>query len=313
MFQRFVDFNPITGLFERENPIDECRLAGRWCYKGGGGGGGGTTIQKTEPWDVQKTYYQKGFTQADKLYNSGGFTPAPYAGSTIAAPSAETNAALNMTTARAMAGSPLIDATQQQLGQTLSGNFLSAGNPYMQQALRGAARPTVENFRDAVMPGLEARFAASGRYGSGAMRDQQGKAYDALARNLSEQATQAAMQNYGQERQLMQQAAFAAPQVAGADYQDLEKLAAVGEYRDQYGQERINEDVRRYEANRDKNLIALQRYMDVISGVPGGSTTTGSSSAPRSNPLLGAAGGAMAGSTFGVPGMVLGGLLGAFG
>jgi hypothetical protein len=121
------------------------------------------------------------------------------------------------------------------------------------------------------------------------------------------------MQNYGDERQLMQQAAFLAPQAAAADYQDLEKLAQVGEFRDQYSQQQINENIRRYEASRDAQQLALQNYFNLITGVPGGSTAIQSSN-QRSNPLLGAAGGAAAGYAAGnVPGAILGGLLGLFG
>jgi hypothetical protein len=283
-------------------PVTECK-----------GGGGSSGVQKTEPWEEQKPYLELGMERAENLYRSAKLTPTPYSGSTIAALSPETQQALSLTSQRALQGSPLIATAQNQLGNTLAGNFLNAGNPYMQSALRAAAQPTIENFQQAVMPGIEARFAQSGRYGSGAYGKNVESAYNALSRGLSEQATQAAMQNYGDERQLMQQAAFLAPQAAAADYQDLEKLAQVGEFRDQYSQQQINENIRRYEASRDAQQLALQNYFNLITGVPGGSTAIQSSN-QRSNPLLGAAGGAAAGYAAGnVPGAILGGLLGLFG
>jgi hypothetical protein len=159
----------------------------------------------------------------------------------------------------------------------------------------------------------------SGRFGSGAMKDQQGKAYDSLGRNLSEAATNAFANNYQQERTRQAQTMALTPQLAAEDYKDAERLAAVGDFRDQYNQSLINQDILKYEEGRDTEFNALQRYLALLqSGGSQGSTQTSSTSGQqqRRNPLLGALGGAAAGAS--IPGLgpfgaIGGGLLGLFG
>lgn len=284
--------------------------------KGGGGGGSTTTVQQADPWTGLQPYLKEGFTSASQLYGSGGLSTAPYQGNTVAPLSADTQAALDFTRQRALSGSPLVSQAQQQAFSTLSGDYLAGGNPYLANALTGSLRPTVENFRDAVMPSIEARAAQSGRYGSGAMQDQQGKAYDALARNIAEASTNAYAQNYEQERARQAQAMLLTPQLAAEDYKDAERLAAVGDYYDQYQQSLINQDVMRYEQERDAPYNALSRYMSLLQAGPSGigsSSSTTSGGGQRSNPLLGALGGAASGfQTFGPVGGLVGGLLGAF-
>lgn len=291
-----------------EGPVAEC--------KGGGGGGSTTTVQKADPWAGVQPYLTEVYKNSAKLYGAGGLNPTPYSGGTIAPLSADTQAALNMTRQRAQLGSPLVGAAQTQAQSTLQGDYLNAGNPYLQNALRAAAQPTVENFRDAVLPGLEARSALSGRYGSGGQRELTGKAYDSLARGLSEQATQAYAQNYANERQNQLAAMEYAPTLAAEDYKDAERLAAVGDYIDQYDQSKINADILKYEETRDAPYNALVRYINLIEGggSMGGTTSATQTNNSRSNPLLGAAGGALSGyGMFGPLGAIGGGLLGLFG
>jgi hypothetical protein len=285
--------------------------------KGGGGGGSTTTVQQADPWSGVQGYLSGAYGSASGLYNSGQFAPTAYSGNTVAAPSADTTSALNMTRTRAAMGSPLVGAAQNEAMSTLSGDYLGAGNPYLANALAGSFRPAAEAFRDATMPAIESRAALSGRYGSGAMRGQQDKAYDALGRTFSEAATNAYSNNYQQERARQQAAMGYAPTLAAEDYKDAEKLAAVGEYTDQYNQSKINEDIARYEQNRDAPYTALSRYLNMLQGgsnLGGTTSSTQSGGGNKSNPLLGAAGGAATGFQLAGPwGAAAGGLLGLFG
>lgn len=284
--------------------------------KGGGGGGSTTTVQQADPWSGLQPYLQTGFQEAGNLYGWGELATTPFQGNTVAPMSTDTQSALDFTRQRALAGSPLVASAQNQAMSTLSGDYLNQGNPYLANALSGALRPTVENFRDAVMPSIEARMAQSGRFGSGAMQNMQGKAYDALARNISEATTSAFANNYEQERARQAQAMLLTPQLAAEDYKDAERLAAVGDYYDQYNQSLINQDVMRYEQDRDANYNALARYMALLQAGPSGigsSSSVTSGGGQRSNPLLGALGGAASGfQTFGPIGGIVGGLLGGF-
>jgi len=88
---------------------------------------------------------------------------------------------------------------------TASGAYLSGASPYLQGALSQANRLAGESFGES-MKDLQAKAAAAGRYGSGAMAQQTARSQDVLARALAEQNQQAFLQNYQLERQAQEQA-----------------------------------------------------------------------------------------------------------
>lgn len=88
---------------------------------------------------------------------------------------------------------------------TAGGAYLSGASPYLQGALSQANRLAGEAFGES-MKDLQAKAAAAGRYGSGAMAQQTAKSQDVLARALAEQNQQAYLQNYQLERQAQEQA-----------------------------------------------------------------------------------------------------------
>ena len=105
-------------------------------YGGGsGGGGGGTTTSKTssELDPTVRPFVEYGLGEAKSLYQQPG--PNYFAGQTYVSPSSQTTTALQAAQNRAMAGSPLAAAGQEQQLGTIGGQYLSAGNPYLTQAL----------------------------------------------------------------------------------------------------------------------------------------------------------------------------------
>jgi hypothetical protein len=88
---------------------------------------------------------------------------------------------------------------------TAGGAYLSGASPYLQGALSQANRLAGEAFGES-MKDLQAKAAAAGRYGSGAMAQQTARSQDVLARALAEQNQQAFLQNYQLERQAQEQA-----------------------------------------------------------------------------------------------------------
>jgi hypothetical protein len=88
---------------------------------------------------------------------------------------------------------------------TAGGAYLSGASPYLQGALSQANRLAGESFTES-MKDLQAKAAAAGRYGSGAMAQQTARSQDVLARALAEQNQQAFLANYQAERQAQEQA-----------------------------------------------------------------------------------------------------------
>jgi hypothetical protein len=268
----------------------------------GGGSSSQTQTTRTEPWSGQAPYLSEIFGQAQALSK----TPATfYPGATYAAPSWETQRALDLQTARALAGSPLSTAGSGLVGRTLAGDYLDGGNPYLAAAIGRAA--------DAVRPAFDAQFSGAGRYGSGAHAR-------ALADALAESASDLAFRNYGQERQNQLAALGAVPDLAAEDYRDIARLAEVGTAREDAAQQAIDDAKARYDSTQMEPWERLARYAQLIAGNYGGTTTVTMPSQRRSigqGLLGGAASGAALGTAVTALGPTLGaiggGLLGAFG
>jgi hypothetical protein len=278
-------------------------MAPRGCFKGGGGGGGTQqVVQKSDPWAGQQDYLTEIFQRAQKQ----SLVPQKFfPGQTFAGLSPETEAALQLQTQRALQGSPLTAAAQNELTRTLSGEYLRSGNPHL-----GAMMGRVA---DEVAPRLNAQFSAGGRYGSGAHAQ-------ALASALSDTAGQLAFQNYGEERGNQIRGMLFTPQLAQQDYFDAAKLAEVGSQREVLQQQAIDEARARFDFTQMEPWQRLGLYNQLIQGSYGGQSTT-TTTLPRrpigADILSGASTGAGLGFMFGGPwgaaaGAGLGGLLGLF-
>lgn len=244
-----------------------------------GGGGTNTQVQNADPWSGQQPYLKEGFAGAQQgILSQPGVVPF----------SPETQYGLTMQGNRALQGSALLPAANQQIQDTLSGNYMSGGQGF-------------NDFADAawsaVRPNVDSTFATGGRYGSALHGEALGRGFGRAMAPL-----------YDSERQRQMSAAGMSPGLAMADYQDPAMLQAVGAAREGKAQQYADESYNR-----------LARYMGLISGNYGGtSTTTGGAG---QSPLMGAAGGALTGASVGSAfgpwgagiGAIGGGLLGAMG
>lgn len=248
--------NPATGLRE---------------FKGGGGGSQ-TTTQNIDP--AILPYITYGLEEAKGLYNQAG--PNYYPDATYVPASAQTTSALQAAEQRATAGSPLVPAAQaQQLG-VIQGGMLGA-NPYLASAMSGAADVAKQQYYDAIQ-GTRSGASQAGRYGSNAMFDQTSRAQQNLANSLSQEAGRLMYQNYGQERGYQQQAAQLAPQMAQADYADIQQLLATGQTQEDYARQKLESDIGRFEYGENLPYSKLQSYLSAAYGAPApiNQTTTSS-------------------------------------
>ena len=112
---------------------------------------------------------------------------------------------------------------------------------------------------------------------------------------------------YGQQLGQQNTMASLANPLANQDYTDIDRLMGVGARVEGLGQQALQDRINRFNHYQYLPQNNLANYIASIQGNYGG-TTTGH--APGGNPLQGAAGGALAGSQFGVPGALIGGALG---
>jgi hypothetical protein len=250
--------NPVTGLRE---------------FKGGGGGSTTETTQNIDP--AILPYITYGLDEAKGLYNQSG--PDYYGGDTYVPASTQTTDALSMAEARARTGSPLLPAAESQALSTISGDRLSAGNPYFSAMMANAAAPVVREFNDA-MGNISSKSAMSGRYGSGAQARMEADASRNLAESLAAKSAELAYSNYGAERARQDAAIANAGNLVGQGYSDINQLAKVGQTNEQYAKDKLNADIARFEFDENKNYNKLESYLSAAYGAPAPVNQTSTSS-----------------------------------
>lgn len=256
----------------------------------GGGSSPSKQTQVTEMDPAIRPYVTYGLSEAQRLYQTG--TPQYYPGQTYVSPSATTQAGLQAAQQRALMGNPLTPAAQQQALGTIGGGYLG-GNPFFQGAFQPAARAAQQSFWDAI-GGIRGGASQAGRYGSGAMADLENRAMGQLGTSLSDIAGKLAYQNYESERARQQAMIGAAPQLAEADYGDIQRLLTVGQAQEGYQAQALQDAINRYNFQQNLPSAQLQQFLSAAYGAPMGGVST--ATVPMySNQLANVLGGATAG------------------
>jgi hypothetical protein len=246
-----------------------------------------TTTSQVDP--TIQPFLNYGLTEAQRIYQGGG--PQYYGGQTYVGPSSATQTGLQALEARASQGNPLLQSAQGQLQNTISGGFLQ-GNPFFQGAFQPAAQAAQSRFEQ-TLGDVGSAASKAGRYGGGAMQTLQDRASGQFAKSLADTAGQLAYQNYAQERGMQQQATMAAPQMASADYQDIQNMLAAGQAREGYTGAQTQADIQRFNFLQNQPQQNLQNYLSLVYGNPlgrvGQSTSSGSADTSNLQNLLGIA------------------------
>jgi hypothetical protein len=246
-----------------------------------------TTTSQIDP--TIQPYLGYGLQQAQQMYQGGG--PQYYGGPTYVAPSTTTQTGLQALEARASLGNPLLQSAQNQLQNTVSGGFLG-GNPFFQGAFQPAARAAETQFKT-TLGDIASKSSLAGRYGSGAMGSLQDRATGAFGQQLANTAGQLAYQNYADERARQQAATMAAPQMAQADYQDIQNMLQAGQLREGYQGQQMQGDIAKFNFLQNQPQQNLQNYLSLVYGNPLGrvasSTTSGAADTSTLQNALGLA------------------------
>jgi hypothetical protein len=232
----------------------------------GGGGGGSTTTSGLDP--TIKPYVTYGLEEAKRQYQAPGAQFFP--GQTYVSPSEATQTALQAAQARAMYGSPIQAAAQQEYLSTVQGRGV---NPFLEGALAGTNRRAQEAYTQGVQ-GLQSKASSMGRYGSNAMGQQVGQAQDIFGRNLAESAGNLAYQSAEAERNRQMQAVANAPAFAQTEYQDIQRLLTAGQGMESYQQKALQDAINRYNFEQTAPERKLQQFTNLFTSVPSGGTST---------------------------------------
>ena len=186
----------------------------------------------------------------------------------------------------------------------LQGQYLSpTTNPYSQALYNQMAGD--------VTSGVQSQFSKAGRLGSAANQA-------VLADELGQLANQVYGDQYNQERANMMTATQIAPQLAQADYTDIQALGGIGQTKEAMEMAKIQDAMARFDFEQQKPYYKLREYLASIgASVP---QTTAQTRPVFRNTGAGLLGGAMQGAELAgmIPGMgagvgaIGGGLLGGF-
>ena len=220
------------------------------------GGGGGSETSTTSIGKSFKPYMTYTLGEAQRLYQ--GMPEAP---STLAPEQSQySQQAIDLAAQRAQAGSPLIDAARAEQLATIQGRGV---NPFLAGALEQTNRLSGEQFTKNIQA-LQSQASSMGRYGSSAQGQQQMGAQDVFARALTEQGGQLAYQSAEAERARQMAAIQGAPQMAAADYADIQRLLQAGQAQEGYSQQAIQGQL----AAQNLPMQNLQQAANVFYGAP---------------------------------------------
>ena len=293
----------------------------------------GSQSSTTKPWSgVQRDNLQGVYSQAGQIAQQplqyGPSTVAPFSGTTERALQGIEGFGFAGNTPVQTAGNTLQDIMQGggaqggpgrgQLNRTAQGAFLGS-NPYLDAQYGQAARGFTDAYQTQIAPGIDSRFAAGGRLGSGMHARAQADARSGLGAQLGDMATNMYGQDYARERGLMTGAAGALAGMEGDDVRQrlaaaglapganqaqlgqLQAALGAGSARDDLTGARMLEDQARFRMGQDSPYIQAQRANELL----GGSGGFAQSQQPLTrNPAAGFLGGAAtAGGTAGMLGM----------
>lgn len=257
-----------------------------------GSGGGSTQMTSRDMPGWAKPYAEKALQQG--WGNMWRNPQNPYPQQQIAPLNDYQNQGLQMAANRAMNGSPVTQAMQTNLTDTLNGKYLDPStNP--------AWQPMVSRLQDAYQQGtaaqLDAAAARANAFGNSGYNQQMFNNQRAFGDSLM----QGAGDLYNAERGRQMQANLFAPQAAQADYADAQALLGVGDTQRQYAQDLLNAQYQNAYQQANWPYQRAQQMLQLVNDATGGMSlgTTTSPNPYQTNKTATALGGSLAGAGLG--------------
>lgn len=274
-------------------------VVNRHILNGGGGGQTTTQTQKSEsgPPSFLQPYLQSAVGKINSYYDSNPNAPAYYSGETVAPLNSTQNTAIN-NAANWANNNPLLPGSAASLNKFTSGAYVDpTTNPDFQKALAASHQPYIDQFNQQILPGVQATFEGSGRYGSGANQATTQQALTNLNTTINNSDAQAGSQYYQNALNQMLQANGLIPGISGAVNANNNAALAGGtlQQQTQQLQDASNQAAYNYNTNAYPNYIA--QYGSILNSLyPGGSISSSGTSYQPVNSSGGLMSGIMGGA-----------------
>lgn len=220
----------------------------------GGGSSKSSGSTSIPSWQAKYLKDLYGRAQSDVANNPVEYYP----GQTVAAQDPATLGYEQNALSYAADGGP----TSSYLNDVVGGKYLDpASNPYLRSTYDLASKAVTDNYRDAVLPAINSRFALAGQSGSGNFAGAFARSNDALGGSLRDLGTQIYGGAYEAERGRQQQAA---PLLAADRMNRLDLQRGVGAEREAYQQSLLDDLIARFDFAQNEPAQRLSRYASLL-------------------------------------------------
>lgn len=247
-----------------------------------------TSTQTSEPLQWMQPYMQDYMQRAMGVANQG-YTASP---SQYVGPNQTMQQGWQAIMNRAMGGSPVMNAANTQLTNTINGRNLN-GNPQLNAQIKAAQGDVVNAWNNVQKPAWETAMAGSGSYGNTGGMQAYGNAASDLQKNLGRISSDMRFNNYNMERANQMNATSMAPGFANQDYVDANALMGVGAQQQGFNQGQANQNYQWWQEAQNFPRQQLDLYGRAIGAMNGGTQTTTQTPGPSQAGSI--AGGALTG------------------
>lgn len=226
-------------------------------------------------------------------------TPQRYQGSTVAG--FDPSQVAGQTGALSSAGvqTDMARAGADTSNSWLNPNTLDVSNsPIVQNNIASATRPVWDNLMEVALPGVRDSAERTGNFGSSRQGIAEGVAVGKATKAAGDISSNIVSKAYDTNVDAQLKTLGLLPQTTGVQTQGDATTSAVGDVRQALSQAQLNENVGNFNYDQLAPFLQSKEIMALLTGMPGGSTTT-TASGPQRNRMTGALGGAASGAALG--------------
>lgn len=226
-----------------------------------------TTTSAPLPW--MEPYLQDFMGRAQEVAN----VPYQQSPTTAVGPNQTMQTAWQTTANRALQGNPVMGAANTLAMNTMNGQFLGAGNPYLSDVIANTSNDITNAYNNVNVPAWAKMNSSSGSFGNSGIAQAFGDDRKNLMQTIANNATQMRMRNYDTERGYQQSAMGFAPVSAAQDYTDANALMQVGQQQQMFDQGQADQAYKWWQEQQQYPQQQLAAYGSAL-GLGGGGTTT---------------------------------------
>lgn len=171
-------------------------------------------------------------------------------------------------------------------------------NPALQGQIDAATRPITRALTEGALPAIRDSAERSGNFGSSRQGIAEGVATGRASEAIGDATSNIVNNQYNTNAANQLKALGLLPQTEAAQTTGDQTTSAVGDVRQALTQALLGEQVSNFNYDQLAPFLQSKEIMSLLTGLPGGSTTT-TGTAPQKNPLTSSLGGAAAGASLG--------------